>query len=1834
MRRSSQRANVNKQRSYKELSDDSESQSVVVVVDDDDDDVVDVDFDAREIAKKNETSQATKKRKGKILTKKSKVEFDMLLLESCEKAAKKVEKTARERMKSKQKRESAKLKFLERAFSDGSSKKKKKERKRNGAKLSSSEDDDDEDSDGDGGNENDESETEPTAAMKRVKSVPEKSPGWKEERARKAKPKVIKDASDNEDEFLVTEDEQSSGLSSSNESSSFDDDDDDDDERKRWGKKKKKAKKEDQGYRKDDLKERELEKIEKILGSRKNVETNEIEYLCKWEYFSFRDLSWVGETEMKSIAKPKIDAYKRKFGFAPISEDPDNLHPKEYLEIDRICSTKEVEEYDTETGNLESSTYYLCKWRKLNYKDATWMPETDLTSVEDIAQIERFKLFSDPPLPNKKEVAREVARVIHNQKNNKREDGSFDVTIPEFKNGMCLRDYQESSFRWMVNNCYKKKNVILGDEMGLGKTAQTIAVMEYMRKYKHDYRPTFCVIAPLSTLMHWRREIEKWTDMNAVIYDGTAIDRQKCEEFEFWLDPTASVHDKETKFDVVLVSYENVLKFGSTVFKTFTFEVLVVDEGHRLKNIESATAKAILALNYDWLLMLTGTPIQNNVKDLFGLMHVLAPKEYPNWYAFCDLFSIDPLFQNDPTAEQVMQIRDALKPRLLRRLKDDVEKIPAKEEIILWVELTPLQRTYYKAVYEKKVDVLLQGAKSKNTPQLRNICMELRKVCNHPFLCDGLEDDYEHKRRMALKENQKMPTPFELLRQSSGKMGITAKLLQWLRESGHKVLIFSQFKRVLDILQDFLGCLDYPVERLDGDTPVQQRQEGIDRFNSPDSGSFAFLLSTRAGGVGITLTAADTAIIFDSDWNPQNDLQAMARCHRIGQTKEVKVYRLITKNTYEEHLFKTASKKAGLDEAILGGTDDLDDDDGENNDNDDGDSDMNDGDDEKQTKKKKTKKENEAQRITLLLKKGLQFTHADEEKADEESKKFENEDIMTIIKNRASVKSIGNKAGNAFAMFKFKEDDEEDFEDPGDDWVANIFPEAAKKAEEEKLNRSWIDDRFLAEGKRKRVVIGSYQEDGVEKQQRRKDERENSSRDRCWSRQDVKTMYNAIFTYGCPHGDIRRVLLSPEVLEEIRGRPFMEKQEMCRSLLGIIDVIYSWNADLTAQTIITNGLSSGQIPDNFPSNAETLIHELKTACWKRRERLKEREMLANLYEKERTDEDYGEIDSSKLPTLKDVFVLKDHDSWYGEEDFVVSKFVIEWWKSEHDDALLRGSLRFGYSPWNANKYSEQLEQIQQHYPIFSSTENKKSGEGDDDDNTINNNNDNNDGGVPNFENSDDDDYNEDGELDEETFKMIARARLVVLLGRLIGVLKKPPPKPKPILMIPPPTVVEHINGVQSQALMMMTMQQQQQQQQNPSSISVNNNAMLSSSDWQNHHFLNKNGQQLHRAQEGPQQIIYKGEIIYKEQNKAFFRVQKIQTKNGLWKIVWTDVLHKRFVDAFTQLEELNQRITATTILKEMDLSDFLEKEILTATHVSSHLQTYRQQNEPMQNNFPKQEKDYLLVKNNEGNQQQQQRQQLQFPVYPAINVRQKPQQQTQEQARVHECYRQQLLLKQQQMQQIAQQKVPVSLNPEKVAYPDLMNLPELYLYKRNLRDRLTVLYRERQEELTRMELRHESQKNAIMARIGKEKGEHIYANGGDQISAEMRARINHSYEGRVQQCIQELEAERQQHVRKIESELEQFQLKLSQLENIIERKEKEEQKTKDVDNNNQRKNEELNEYERKLEEEMLLEEDDDEGEEEDDDDDDFEMVETPVEEKKEKENAGVERREANEIDSD
>uniref|UniRef100_A0A1I7WFW8 Helicase C-terminal domain-containing protein n=1 Tax=Heterorhabditis bacteriophora TaxID=37862 RepID=A0A1I7WFW8_HETBA len=314
--------------------------------------------------------------------------------------------------------------------------------------------------------------------------------------------------------------------------------------------------------------------------------------------------------------------------------------------------------------------------------------------------------------------------------------------------------------------------------------------------------------------------------------------------------------------------------------------------------------------------------------------------------------------------DQVQKLQEILKPMMLRRLKEDVEKsLQPKEETIIEVS-TPF--------FEIILLLTLFLSKRTSAPSLMNVMMELRKCCNHPFLIQGAEETILSELKLLHPEWDDETLAHKALVQASGKVVLIEKLLPKLRKDGHKVLIFSQMVKVLDLLEEFLMNMNYPFERIDGNVRGDLRQASIDRFSKKDSDRFVFLLCTRAGGLGINLTAADTVIIFDSDWNPQNDLQAQARCHRIGQTKMVKVYRLVTANTYEREMFDKASLKLGLDKAVLQSTTAL-----------------------KESSTALSKKD-----VEELLKKGAYGSIMDENV--EEGSKFSEEDIETILQRRTT----------------------------------------------------------------------------------------------------------------------------------------------------------------------------------------------------------------------------------------------------------------------------------------------------------------------------------------------------------------------------------------------------------------------------------------------------------------------------------------------------------------------------------------------------------------------------------------------------------------------------------------------------------------------------------------------------------------------------------------------------------------------------------------------------------------------------------------------------------------
>lgn len=556
--------------------------------------------------------------------------------------------------------------------------------------------------------------------------------------------------------------------------------------------------------------------------------------------------------------------------------------------------------------------------------------------------------------------------------------------------------------------------------MGLGKTVQIVSYLEHLYRVE-KIRGPFLVVVPLSTVEHWRREFEGWTDMVCCVYhDRQRVWRDVLREYEWYYEDRPHNADY-LKFDVLVTTYDTLIG-DFDVINNVPFRVTVVDEAHRLRNqkgkllecMKEISAKGTLQFGFQSRVLMSGTPLQNDLTELWTLLNFIEPFKFPDKDEFMAHFG------NMANRSQVEALQQQISPFMLRRVKEDVAKdIPNKEETVIDVELTSIQKQYYRAIFEHNHAFLNMGASRSNAPKLMNIQMELRKVCNHPCLLDGVEHREQDRQFKEFLEAGKFDgkTPEEqqhmlnehVYIQTSGKMVLMDKLLPKLRQEGHKVLVFSQMVKMLDLISEYCEFRDFPHERLDGRVRGTDRQKSIDRFER-EASSFLFLLSTRAGGVGINLTAADICIIFDSDWNPQNDVQAQARCHRIGQTRDVRIYRLVTSRSFEQEMFDRASKKLGLEQAVLGtfGQDD---------------------DDDKPTNKE----------MEQLLKKGAYALLEDEN--DEITNQFCADDIDSILAKRTRTRVVEgaktaswlNKQGMVVSKSKFTSDSKSadlDMDDP------------------------------------------------------------------------------------------------------------------------------------------------------------------------------------------------------------------------------------------------------------------------------------------------------------------------------------------------------------------------------------------------------------------------------------------------------------------------------------------------------------------------------------------------------------------------------------------------------------------------------------------------------------------------------------------------------------------------------------------------------------------------------------------------------------------------------------
>ncbi|KAF2639485.1 hypothetical protein P280DRAFT_470138 [Massarina eburnea CBS 473.64] len=597
---------------------------------------------------------------------------------------------------------------------------------------------------------------------------------------------------------------------------------------------------------------------------------------------------------------------------------------------------------------------------------------------------------------------------------------------PKLVTGGTMRSYQLEGLEWLISLYENGINGILADEMGLGKTIQTISLLAHLWENK-SYGP-FLIAAPLSTTSNWVEEFNKWTPtIPVVLYHGDKKEREKIRRTKLKNPGTA-------QFPVVVTSYE--ICMNDRKFLTgFGWQFIIIDEGHRIKNLDCRLIRELQSYQSANRLLITGTPLQNNLVELWSLLHFLLPtvfdklSTFESWFDFSglkDKSSFEQLLSEERQQYLVKSLHAVLKPFLLRRVKTDVESLmPKKREYVLYAPLTPMQRELYQAILdgtsrsyleEKAVERLSVGTRSgtatplstrSNDGSLKRKSLKngldtpsksaktsrastpastasvrgrgrpkknYEEVSDREYFAkidapessqeeEELDSEAEEERtraatfeiakrqllqkklgnpimqlRLALNSPYNFFNPFlvaetsgketfatetapdETLITTSGKMLLLDTLLPELLSRGHKVLIFSQFTTTLDLLSQYLDLRSWTHARIDGSVAQTDRQAQIRSFNTASTTSEAtnvFILSTRAGGQGINLAAADTVILFDSDWNPQQDLQAMDRAHRIGQTRNVIVYRFATRNTVEEKLLESAEAKRRLEKLVI-----------------------------------------------------------------------------------------------------------------------------------------------------------------------------------------------------------------------------------------------------------------------------------------------------------------------------------------------------------------------------------------------------------------------------------------------------------------------------------------------------------------------------------------------------------------------------------------------------------------------------------------------------------------------------------------------------------------------------------------------------------------------------------------------------------------------------------------------------------------------------------------------------------------------------------------------------
>ncbi|MCJ1415232.1 hypothetical protein MMC32_001563 [Xylographa parallela] len=646
------------------------------------------------------------------------------------------------------------------------------------------------------------------------------------------------------------------------------------------------------------------------------VAEDDKEYLIKWKKMSYYKVVWKRGAWVWGITHPamrKAFARQNNENNLPKMQTEDAV-PEEFLRVDIVFEVKYNSVVSTRTEQIELARVKevekaKVKFKGLGYEDVVWEEPPD---PEDGERWDDWKMAYEDwvqghyiKMPNPPKLKAQIAKI----KTQNFESKVMMKEQPKTLTGGELMDYQMEGMNWLLYQWHSGHNAILADEMGLGKTIQIIAFLTTLQM-EHKCWP-FLVVVPNSTCANWRREIKLWApSLRVVTYFGSSEARKLAHQFELFPESK-----KELACHVVVTSYDAAQDLNvQTVLRRIPWAGLIVDEGQRLKNDKNILYSALTSLKAPFKVLLTGTPLQNNQRELFNLLQFLDNSI--NAEGLEEQYAVI-------SKDNVAELHELLRPFFLRRTKAQVLKfLPPMAQIIVPVTASALQKELYKSILAKNPDLLrsiIGGDRKASVKGLRNLLMQLRKCLCHPFVYN-----------MEIEERTANHTvSHRRLVEASSKLQLLEIMLPKLHERGHRVLIFSQFLDMMTIVEDFLDGLGLLHQRLDGTMGSLEKQKRIDEFNAPDSPLFVFILSTRAGGVGINLATADTVIILDPDFNPHQDIQAISRAHRIGQKKKVLIFQLMTRGTAEEKIMQIGKKKMALDHVLI---EQMDADDADNND--------------------------------------------------------------------------------------------------------------------------------------------------------------------------------------------------------------------------------------------------------------------------------------------------------------------------------------------------------------------------------------------------------------------------------------------------------------------------------------------------------------------------------------------------------------------------------------------------------------------------------------------------------------------------------------------------------------------------------------------------------------------------------------------------------------------------------------------------------------------------------------------------------------------------------------